>query len=84
MTAEAVRDFNSGTGLVGVGIAGMRERTRVMKGRFLIRSGQDGTTIEVSLPLSENNKRAYGSLFKDLKTLIGTMRPRRHKKYTDI
>ena len=60
MTPEAVRDFNSGTGLIGVGIAGMRERTRVMKGRFLIRSGQDGTIIEVSLPLSINNTARFG------------------------
>jgi two-component system NarL family sensor kinase len=61
MSPEAVKDFNSGTGLVGVGIAGMRERTRVMKGRFLIRSSQIGTTIEISLPVPENKNASSGS-----------------------
>ena len=60
MAPEAVRDFNSGIGIIGVGIAGMRERTRVTRGRFLIRSSQAGTTIEVSLPLSENNNARAG------------------------
>jgi len=42
--------FESGTRLIGVGIAGMRERARALKGTFHISSSQGGTTIEVSLP----------------------------------
>src|SRR5579871_3553132 len=54
MAPQAVREINSGTGLVGVGIAGMRERTRVMKGYFHIQSCRDGTTISITLPPAEN------------------------------
>ena len=46
-----LREINSGRRLIGVGIAGMRERTRVLNGRFHIDSSRSGTTIEVSLPL---------------------------------
>ena len=35
------------------GLAGMRERVRVMGGRFSIRSGGEGTTVDVMLPVSE-------------------------------
>ncbi|MGC1188674.1 MAG: sensor histidine kinase [Candidatus Acidiferrales bacterium] len=48
-----LREINSGTRLVGVGIAGMRERARVVNGHFHISSGLCGTTIEVSLPIAE-------------------------------
>jgi signal transduction histidine kinase len=48
-----LREINSGTRLVGVGIAGMRERTRVMNGRFHIGSSRFGTSIEVSLPIAD-------------------------------
>ena len=47
---EILREFEDCTRLVGVGIAGMRERIRGMKGQFTIRSGPQGTTIEASLP----------------------------------
>jgi signal transduction histidine kinase len=47
-------EFDSGVRLPGVGIAGMRERIRIMKGRFHIASGPDGTTIEIRLPVSQS------------------------------
>ena len=37
-----------------VGIAGMRERAKVMKGHFHISSSPSGTVIEVSLPTNEH------------------------------
>lgn len=49
---DVLKQFDAGGRLLGVGIAGMRERVRVMKGRFNIKSSQDGTTIEVSLPVA--------------------------------
>ena len=45
-----LQDFDDCIRLVGVGIAGMRERIRGMKGRFSIRSSPQGTTVEASLP----------------------------------
>jgi signal transduction histidine kinase len=50
---EILKGMNAGRRLMGVGIAGMRERVRVMGGRFSIRSGSEGTTIDVTLPLAE-------------------------------
>jgi signal transduction histidine kinase len=50
---ETLKAFEAGKRLMGVGIAGMRERVRAMGGQFSIRSGKDGTTIEVRLPLAE-------------------------------
>ena len=54
---DILREFESGTRLLGVGIAGMRERTNVMKGSFHVRSSARGTTIEISLPVTENAAR---------------------------
>ena len=51
MAPSVLKEFDSGTRLVGVGIAGMRERARALKGSFHISSSPNGTTIEVSLPL---------------------------------
>jgi signal transduction histidine kinase len=48
---ETLAGFHDGTRFVGVGMAGMRERIRDMGGRFDIRSGVNGTTIAVRLPL---------------------------------
>jgi len=50
---EILKGMEAGRRLMGVGIAGMRERVRVMGGRFSIRSGREGTTIDVTLPLAE-------------------------------
>ena len=58
---EILKQFDTGGRLLGVGIAGMRERIRVMKGHFNIRSDPEGTTIEVRLPVTpctERNKQA--------------------------
>jgi signal transduction histidine kinase len=55
---EALREINSGTRLTGVGIAGMRERARIMKGRFYISSSPRGTTIEINLPTVESVPQA--------------------------
>jgi signal transduction histidine kinase len=48
---EMLKGFYEGTRLVGVGMAGMRERIRDMGGRFDIRSSKHGTTIAVRFPL---------------------------------
>ena len=48
---EVLEAINSGTGLIGVGMAGMRERTRIMKGHFHVSSSPKGTTIEISVPV---------------------------------
>jgi two-component system, chemotaxis family, CheB/CheR fusion protein len=42
-----------GEGLVGVGVAGMRERVNQLGGRFDIISGSDGTTVRAVLPLAK-------------------------------
>ena len=47
---DLLREFDDCIRLVGVGIAGMRERIRSMKGKFSIRSSAHGTTVEASLP----------------------------------
>ena len=47
---EVLKQFDDGTRLLGVGMAGMRERIRVLGGQFNISSGSDGTRIEVRLP----------------------------------
>ena len=49
--AEKLNHLRSGKQLIGVGIAGMRERIRDLHGEFDIRSGAWGTTIEVNLPV---------------------------------
>ena len=40
-------------GTTGVGIAGMRERVRLLRGRFEISSGSCGTTIRIVLPVAK-------------------------------
>ena len=57
MGVETVSGNGNGVSL-GVGIAGMRERVRQFGGTFEIRSGSTGTTVLVSLPVSE---RAYAA-----------------------
>ena len=42
-----------GGGILGVGIAGMRERVKQLGGRLEITSGKQGTTVRVMLPLSK-------------------------------
>jgi signal transduction histidine kinase len=56
--AETLEGFHSGTRLAGVGMAGMRERIRDLGGEFDIRSGDKGTTVEVSLPIAAKARSA--------------------------
>jgi signal transduction histidine kinase len=49
---EVLTGFHSGTRLLGVGIAGMRERIRELGGRFDVRSHSNGASIHVRLQLS--------------------------------
>ena len=51
MSPEVLNGSRAGTRLIGVGLAGMRERIRDMRGQFDIRSSDRGTTIRVTLPL---------------------------------
>ena len=53
--AEKLDHLRSGKQLIGVGIAGMRERIRDLHGEFDIRSGAWGTTIEVNLPVFQRS-----------------------------
>jgi two-component system NarL family sensor kinase len=48
---DMLQGFYDGTRLVGVGMAGMRERILDMGGQFELRSGEKGTTVAVRLPL---------------------------------
>jgi len=48
---EHLRRFRDAAGSSGVGIAGMRERVRELRGRLDIESDQTGTTVNVTLPM---------------------------------
>ena len=50
MSAETLRGIRAGHGSLGVGIAGMRERSRLLGGRLDVESGPRGTTIRASVP----------------------------------
>jgi signal transduction histidine kinase len=52
---ETLIGMLEGTRLVGVGIAGMRERMRMMGGQFNVRSSASGTKIEASLPIPQQS-----------------------------
>jgi two-component system NarL family sensor kinase len=54
ISSEVLKEFDSGAHLIGVGIAGMRERTRALKGGFYISSDRNGTTIEVRFPIAQS------------------------------
>jgi signal transduction histidine kinase len=54
ISPEVLTGFHSGTRLLGVGMAGMRERIRDMGGIFEVRSSEKGSSIHVSLLLSAN------------------------------
>jgi signal transduction histidine kinase len=49
---EVLAGFHSGSRLLGVGMAGMRERIRDMGGRFEVRSSEKGASIHIRLRLS--------------------------------
>jgi len=51
MPAESLRSCKESGQVVGVGIAGMRERVRQLGGRLEIESNRQGTTLTATLPL---------------------------------
>ena len=53
-----VRDENLPVSRIGVGIAGMRERTRQLGGRMTISSGAGGTVLHVVLPAGPAVKKS--------------------------
>ncbi len=53
MSAETLRAVEAGHGPAGVGIAGMRERLRLLGGRLEIESGGQGTTVRAVVPRRE-------------------------------
>jgi signal transduction histidine kinase len=52
ITAEKLHHFRSNGTQVGVGLTGMRERVREQGGQFEIYSGETGTEVLVTIPLS--------------------------------
>jgi signal transduction histidine kinase len=46
-------------GTIGVGIAGMRERVRQLKGKFTISAIASGTQVIVSLPINQEHRLAH-------------------------
>jgi signal transduction histidine kinase len=53
ITPDIIARINSSNHIVGIGIAGMRERINGLGGHFHVRSGKDGTIVEVSLPVTQ-------------------------------
>jgi PAS domain S-box-containing protein len=51
ISKEILKQLNRGMALSGIGIAGMRERVRLLGGLMEIYSNSDGTTVRVSLPI---------------------------------
>jgi signal transduction histidine kinase len=60
ISSEILAGFRSGTRLLGVGLAGMRERIRDMGGNFEIDSSEKGTSIQVALLLPASAKSGTG------------------------
>jgi signal transduction histidine kinase len=58
ISPEVLAGFHSGTRLLGVGMAGMRERIRDMGGIFEVHSSGKGASIRVSLLLSASAESA--------------------------
>jgi len=58
IAAETLADFHSGTRLPGVGMVGMRERVLNMDGKFHVASSDQGTRLQISLPLPANAQSA--------------------------
>ncbi len=51
ISEESLRNLNGGTALPGIGIAGMRERVRLLGGLMEMSSGSGRTTVRVRLPI---------------------------------
>lgn len=58
ISPEVLAGFHSGTRLLGVGMAGMRERISDMGGIFEVRSNEKGASIHVSLRLAAKAQSA--------------------------
>jgi signal transduction histidine kinase len=58
IAAKTLADFHSGTRLPGVGMVGMRERVLNMDGQFHVASSDQGTRLQISLPLPANAQSA--------------------------
>jgi signal transduction histidine kinase len=56
------RGIPPGKGNSGVGIAGIRERVRLLKGTVTIRSDASGTIIRISLPMPEEQADSSGAV----------------------
>lgn len=52
---------NRESGLLGVGISGMRERVRSLGGQIQIRSGKSGTVVEALFPIEESASKPDAS-----------------------
>jgi len=55
ISKEILNQLNSGTALPGIGIAGMRERVRLLGGLMKISSSNHGTRVRVNLPTKGMN-----------------------------
>ncbi len=60
--ADQGRGTPPGKSNAGVGIAGIRERVRLLKGTVTIRSDTSGTSITISLPVSEEEAASSGAV----------------------
>jgi PAS domain S-box-containing protein len=54
------RGIPPGKDMAGVGIAAMRERVRLLRGRLDIKTSSSGTTIAISLPLADEQVPSSG------------------------
>jgi len=54
------RGIPPGKDMAGVGVAAMRERVRLLRGRLDIKTGSTGTTITISLPLVDEQLASSG------------------------
>lgn len=55
ISADLLKKFENRTGGAGVGLAGLRERVRELKGELTVRPAHPGTLLRVSLPLPESS-----------------------------
>jgi signal transduction histidine kinase len=60
--ADQGRGIPPGKGNAGVGIAGIRERVRLLKGTVTIRSDASGTLITISLPVPKEPAASSGAV----------------------
>jgi signal transduction histidine kinase len=66
--SDEVLDRFRVAGTSGVGLGGMRERVREIGGRFEVESGNQGTTVRVTVPVTQQNRVAS----EEFRTNAGT------------